>query len=875
MDIVSTDAQPPASQPAVTRRTEYRPPAWQVPDVALTFDLGARETRVAARLSIVRGEGESGPLVLNAEALELVRVAVDGRDLDPADYMFADDLLTVPIDGDSAIVETEVLLRPDRNTQLMGLYASGGILCTQCEAEGFRRITPFPDRPDILSRYTVTLRAQADEYPVLLSNGDPGELRALGDGRHEIVWTDPHPKPCYLFAAVAGRLGVLRDSFTTMSGRLVQLGIWVRPGDEPRCRHAMQALKDAMSWDERVYGREYDLDVFNIVAVDDFNFGAMENKGLNIFNSKYVLADRDVATDRDFDNIAAIVAHEYFHNWTGNRITCRDWFQLSLKEGLTVFRDQSFSADHGSAAVTRINDVHTLRVAQFPEDAGPLAHPIRPDSYQEISNFYTATIYNKGAEVIRMMATLAGPERYRAGTDLYFERHDGQAATCDDWIAAIEDGAGLDLSQFRLWYEQAGTPVVTGRLRRSGEQVTLTLSQHVPPTPDQPVKRPMHIPLRVALLGRESGSRITEERVLELTESMQDFVFEDVRETPVLSLNRGFSAPVEVRTDRTTEDLAFLAAHDDDPFARYEATQELMSLWLASRATGGEPGAPRAIVEAVRRTLSDQSLDAAFQAEAIQLPADTMIVDRIGHDADPEAVVAARKQLMRALLHGIGRDRVTDLFASLGGGPFELTPHAKGRRRLRGVALQLLFADADEAACRAAADLYDNADNMTDRMAALGVLANSEAPQREGALTDFQARFAGDANVIDKWFAVQALAEVGDPLATAVALMRRDDFSISNPNRFRALIGGFVANMAGFHRPDGAGYRLLADQILAVDRLNPQTAARFIAPLGRWRRFETERAALMRGQLARILATKGLSKDVREMAEKSLGEAGR
>ncbi len=524
-DAPAPDAQTPAHQPAVTRREDYRPPAWLVPDVALVFDLGARETRVSARLSVTRGKGASGPLVLNAAGLELVRVAVDGADLSEGDYMFDNDLLTLPVSGDSAVVETEVILHPDRNTQLMGLYASGGILCTQCEAEGFRRITPFPDRPDILSRYSVTLRADRNDYPVLLSNGDPGEMRDIGAGRQEITWTDPHPKPCYLFAAVAGKLAALKDSFTTMSGRVVDLGIWVRPGDEPRCQHAMQALKDAMAWDERVYGREYDLDVFNIVAVDDFNFGAMENKGLNIFNSKYILADQETATDQDFDNIAAIVAHEYFHNWTGNRITCRDWFQLSLKEGLTVFRDQSFSADHGSAAVKRIQDVRTLRVAQFPEDAGPLAHPIRPDSYQEISNFYTATIYNKGAEVIRMMATLAGAEKFRAGTDLYFERHDGEAATCEDWISVIEDGAGLDLAQFRRWYEQAGTPRVRAEVAHdpAAKTATVTLSQRLPDTPGQNDKQPMHIPIRAALFGRESGSRLGDEQLLELTRGAAAF----------------------------------------------------------------------------------------------------------------------------------------------------------------------------------------------------------------------------------------------------------------------------------------------------------------------------------------------------------------
>ncbi|MBV7255350.1 aminopeptidase N [Pacificimonas sp. WHA3] len=871
MDILPADASPPPQASHITHRKDYQPPAWLVPDAALTFDLGAKRTKVSARLNVVRGAGPRGPLILNAEALELLSVSVGGRKLSADDYSYADDRLTLVIEGDEAVVETEVRIAPDRNTQLMGLYASGGILCTQCEAEGFRRITPFPDRPDILSRYTVTLRADRTDYPVLLSNGDPGELRDLGDGRHEIMWTDPHPKPCYLFAAVAGKLAALKDSFTTMSGRIVALGIWVRPGDEPRCQHAMRALKDSMAWDERTYGREYDLDVFNIVAVDDFNFGAMENKGLNIFNSKYVLADRETATDTDFDNIAAIVAHEYFHNWTGNRITCRDWFQLSLKEGLTVFRDQSFSADHGSAAVKRIQDVRTLRIAQFAEDAGPLAHSIRPDSYQEISNFYTSTIYNKGAEVIRMMATLAGAERYRAGTDLYFERHDGEAATCEDWISAIEDGAALDLSQFRRWYTQAGTPTVNATLTHDADArtATLTLSQDLPNVPNAGGRKPMHIPLKTALFGRESGARLGKERLIELKDAAVQIDFGGIEETPILSINRAFSAPVSVKATRAPGELAFLSAHDDDPFARYEAMQELMSDWLVKRARGeGEDAA--AIIDAVTRTLDDQSLDDAFRAEAILTPADTLIVDRIGTDVSPRAVVQARRTLRKTMLSGAGHERLMRIIESGRGGSFDLSPEAKGKRRLRAVALGLLFADPGEEAIAAAAALYDKADNMTDRMAAMTALAGSDTAERVRVLADFHARFRSDANVIDKWFTVQAMAETGDPLATTQHLMAHEDYSASNPNRFRALIGGFAANMPGFHAEGGAGYRFLADQILTVDRINPQTAARFVAPLGRWRRFRQDDAAAMRAELQRMLDAPGLSKDVREMAEKSL-----
>ncbi|MGB7404611.1 MAG: aminopeptidase N [Pacificimonas sp.] len=869
MDILPADAQPAPHAPAVTRREDYRPPSWRVPSTTLVFNLDPERTKVTATLEIERGDGPPGPLVLDAEAMEILRVRVNGTALAPADWMYADHKLTLPIPGERATVETEVRIAPETNTQLMGLYASGGILCTQCEAEGFRRITPYPDRPDILSTYDVTLRADAEAFPVLLSNGDPHPVSDLGDGRHEARWTDPHPKPSYLFALVAGDLSPLRDKFTTMSGREVNLAIWVRVGDEPRCRHAMQALKDAMRWDEKEYGREYDLDVFNIVAVDDFNFGAMENKGLNIFNSKYVLADRETATDLDFDNIAGIVAHEYFHNWTGNRITCRDWFQLSLKEGLTVFRDQSFSADHGSAAVKRIQDVRTLRAAQFPEDSGPLAHPVRPDSYQEISNFYTATVYNKGAEVIRMMATMAGPDAYRRGTDLYFERHDGEAATCEDWVLAMEDGASLDLAQFRLWYAQAGTPVVTADLSQEGEDVVVTLAQHVPSTPGQAEKQPMHIPLKLALIGRQSGGRIGDERLIHLTEQKQQVRFEGVVEPALLSINRHFTAPVEVQATRAPGDLGFLAAHDDDPFARYEAMQALMSDWLVG-ASRGRDGATDEIVAAAANLVADEALDDAFKAEALTLPNDNSLIDRIATDVDPEAVGAARTSLKLALLDGVGRDEWRALYARMTNDGGDLSPAAKGARRLRGVALGLLFTDPEPIDAVTAATLYDQADNMTERMIALSVLADSTVSQRDEALADFHTRYNGNANVIDKWFLAQAMAEAGDPLARVQRLVARDDYADKNPNRFRAVAAGFAANLAGFHRADGGGYRFLSDRILAVDPINPQTAARFIAPLGRWRRLEAGRADLMRGELERLLATDGLSKDVREMAEKSL-----
>ncbi|MFN3389461.1 MAG: aminopeptidase N, partial [Allosphingosinicella sp.] len=599
------DAQnAPAAPPAAIRREDYRPPDWRVPNVSLEFELDPERTLVRARLEVRRDGDHARPLRLDAEALELLELTVDGE---PADYTVEGEQIVVPIAADAAAVETLSALSPRTNTQLMGLYESGGILCTQCEAEGFRRITPFPDRPDVLSRYRVRMLADAKAYPVLLSNGDPAGAGTLPDGRHWAEWDDPFLKPCYLFALVAGDLVANRDSFTTASGRRVDLGIWVREGDLARTGHAMESLKAAMAWDERVYGREYDLAVFNIVAVSDFNFGAMENKGLNIFNSRYILADPETATDADYDAVAGVVAHEYFHNWSGNRITCRDWFQLSLKEGFTVFRDQQFSADLGSPAVKRIEDVRTLRAAQFPEDNGPLAHPVRPDSYIEISNFYTATVYNKGAELIRMLHTLLGPDAFRAGADLYFERHDGQAVTCEDFVRAMEEASGADLGAFRLWYSQAGTPRVNAALRHDpgSGRATLSLSQQVPPTPGQPVKQPMPIPLRLALVGADSGT-VLEERLVLLDEARAEVAFDNLPERPLLSINRGFSAPVVVDAERSGADLALLSARDDDPFARYEAMQQLMlDTLLAAVSAGRADHGP--VVEAVRGTLADDA----------------------------------------------------------------------------------------------------------------------------------------------------------------------------------------------------------------------------------------------------------------------------
>jgi aminopeptidase N len=857
---------PPAPKHNEIRREDYRPPDWLVPEISLEFDLGVERTRVRARLSVERNGDHQRPLRVDGDELAPLRVAVDGGE---ARWRMDGPALVVELDGDRAVVETEVELRPAANSKLMGLYASSGMLCTQCEAEGFRRITFFPDRPDVLSRYRVRMEADKARFPILLTNGNPLESGTGDGGRHWAKWEDPFPKPCYLFALVAGDLEANSDSFTTASGRRVELNIWVREADLPRTAHAMASLKQAMAWDERVYGREYDLDLFNIVAVSDFNMGAMENKGLNVFNSRYILADPETATDADFDAIAAVVAHEYFHNWSGNRVTCRDWFQLSLKEGFTVYRDQSFSADIGSAAVKRIEDVKMLRAAQFPEDQGPLAHPVRPDSYIEISNFYTATVYNKGAELIGMLHTILGPEKFRAGTDLYFDRHDGEAATCDDFVAALEDSSGEDLSRFKIWYSQAGTPKVRARLEHDPESgaALLRLAQSVAPTPGQPVKAPMPIPLKTALIGERSGAEIAPERLILLDQAEQTVRFDSVAETPLLSINRGFSAPVIVEVERGAGELEKLAQSDTDPFARFEAMQELMLRILVAESNG-ERADPAPLVDAMVNCLQSNALDPALKAETILLPSEAIVADRMER-VDPDAIHAARDRL-RALLGAELRQQLLASYQGKASSGDDLSPDAKGRRKLRLVSLGLLAAaDAADGAALAKRQ-YDAADNMTDRQGALGVLVSLDRPERQAALDAFYQRFRDDALVLDKWFGLQAAAQRRQTIDEVESLARHPDFTIANPNRLRSLAGSFGVNQWAFHGADGRGYRFLADLILAAEKVNPQVAARLVPPFGRWRRFDEKRAALMRSELERIVATPGLSKDVYEQASKSL-----
>ena len=866
-DAETVPEAPPSPTHVTVRREDYRPPDWLVPEIRLEFDLDLHRTRVRSTIAVTRNGDHQRPLKLDGDGLVPLRVRVDGAD---ENWRMEGAQLVIDVAGDRSTIETEVEIDPTANTQLMGLYASGGMLCTQCEAEGFRRITFFPDRPDVLSKYRVRMEADAAAFPILLSNGNRVATGEAANGRHWAEWEDPFPKPCYLFALVAGDLKANSDRFTTMSGREVELNIWVRGSDLPKTAHAMASLKQAMAWDERIYGREYDLDLFNIVAVSDFNMGAMENKGLNIFNSAYVLADQETATDADFDNIARVVAHEYFHNWSGNRVTCRDWFQLSLKEGFTVFRDQSFSADIGSAAVKRIEDVRVLRAAQFPEDSGPLAHPVRPDSYIEIGNFYTATVYNKGAELIRMFATVLGPEKFRAGTDLYFERHDGEAATCDDFVKALEDASGVDLSPYKIWYSQAGTPKVRARLEHdaAGQTATLHLEQHVDPTPGQPVKEPMPIPLKTALIGETSGHEVAKQQLIVLDQPRQTIRFEDVAEPPLLSINRDFSAPIIVTSERRPGELERLAQCDPNPFARFEAMQELMMDALVAGAQGETPDS-EPVVRAIAATLNSNSLDAAFKADAIMLPSEALIADRLDM-IDPDAIHRSRDALRGALGSALG-DELLGAHRADGASGADLSQGAKGVRRLRTVALGLLAAGNPIQAATLAKAQFDRADNMSDRQGSLTVLVSLDTPERELALGDFYDRFRTDALVLDKWFALQASAQRTDTMDQVLRLSHHPDFSITNPNRLRALAGTFGVNHWAFHADDGRGYAFLADMILAADKLNPQVAARLVPPFGKWRRFEPNRSELMRQALERIVAAPGLSKDVFEQASKILG----
>jgi len=866
-------------EPLAVHLKDHRAPDYRICEIALDFQLDPAATRVAARMRVER-TGAKAPLVLNGENLKLVSVAVDGRTLAPAEYRLEPVLLTINDVPDRFVLDVVTEIAPAENTLLSGLYTAKGIFCTQCEAEGFRRITYFLDRPDVLAVYTTRIEADETLYPVLLSNGNLKESGELAGGRHYALWNDPFPKPSYLFALVAGDLGVVDDSFATMSGRKVALRIFVEHGNEPRAAYAMDSLKRAMKWDEAAYGREYDLDVFMIVAVSAFNMGAMENKGLNIFNDKVLLASPETATDEDYARIEGVVAHEYFHNWSGDRVTCRDWFQLSLKEGFTVFRDQSFSAAERSAPVKRIEDVRALRLRQFQEDAGPLAHPVQPQSYISIDNFYTATVYEKGAEVIGMLKTLVGDETYRKATDLYFARHDGEAATVEDWVKCFEDVSGRDFRQFRLWYSQAGTPVIAASASydAAAATFTLTMKQSLAPTPGQPVKRPMHVPVRLGLVGR-SGRALPltlegentagpEERVVELTQPEHTFTFVGVDEEPLVSLGRRFSAPAIFKLAQTAANRAHLMERDKDPFNRWEAGQAAARETMLAMMGGGAPDP--LYIEAIGEVLAHAEADMAFSANMLSPPLESELAMAV-EVIDPEAIHKARAGLVRAVA-AAHRERFAALYAKLHAlGPFSPDATSAGRRALRNVSLRYLTAADDESAAAFAAAHYHAATNMTDMIAALAALSRMISPAADEVFEHFRVRFASDPLVLDKWMALQAGSSRPDTVARVRALMSHPAFDIKNPNRVRALIGAFSANQLRFHAADGSGYALVGETVRALDKINAQVAARMAGAFETWRRFDPSRQALIRSELESILKSPGLSSNMFEVASKMLG----
>ncbi|MDO5658086.1 MAG: aminopeptidase N [Paracoccus sp. (in: a-proteobacteria)] len=856
-----SQSAPKAANAVTQLLADYRPYPFRLVETRLDIALDATATVVRSELDFERlAEGD---LILDGGAgLRVRSLTIDGTALPPDAVDREGERLTIKARALPArfTFAAEVEINPKANTTCEGLYLSGGMFCTQCEAEGFRHITFYPDRPDVMAPFRVRLRG---DFPVLLSNGNPLRQEA---GVAE--WHDPWPKPAYLFALVAGDLRAVSDQFTTLSGREVALHVWVRPGDEDRAGFAMESLIKSMRWDEQVYGREYDLDVFNIVAVDDFNMGAMENKGLNIFNSKLVLASPETATDADYERIESVIAHEYFHNWTGNRITCRDWFQLCLKEGLTVYRDQQFTKDLRAPAVKRIEDVKALRARQFPEDAGPLAHPPRPDRYQEINNFYTATVYEKGAEVIGMLRALVGEDGWRAAMALYFDRHDGDAATIEDWLKVFEDATGRDLGQFSHWYFDAGTPHLTMREDWADGRLVLHVTQETAPTPGQPDKPARVIPLAVGLIG-PNGDELRETTTLEMTEAAQSFTFDGLGARPVVSLLRGFSAPVTVSRQIDAGGLAHLLAHDTDPFARWEAGHDLALRTLSDMAQGASDDG--AYVAALGPLLAAAADDPAFTALCLSLPGEETIaiaLSRAGHIPDPDAIAAARQSLAQNIA-AAHEDALSDLFARMERpGPYRPDPEDAAARSLRLAALSLL-SYLDEGA--RAEKLFDTASNMTERMGALGPLVR--LGRADAALEAFEARFAQDRLVMDKFFTIQPmLAPAATAVPVAKRLAARADFDWQNPNRYRALIGGLAANHAGFHTSDGSGYRFVADWLLRMDGVNPQIAARMSSAFESWRRYDAARQTLARGEIERVLAHPGLSRNLGEMMARIAGQ---
>lgn len=879
------------SNPQTIYLKDYQVPDYLIHTANLNFSLDEHRTRVVSRLSLIRNPESLTPnttLVLAGENLQLIRVVLnDDRVLSETEYQLTPESLIIydvpqqrPF---TLLIENEI--NPKANTALEGLYLSNGMFCTQCEAEGFRKITYFLDRPDVMAKFTTTLVANKDRYPVLLSNGNKIACGESENGLHWVTWEDPFKKPCYLFALVAGQLECLEDSHTTASGRQVSLQIFVEKHDIDKCAHAMQSLKNAMTWDEEVYGREYDLDLYMIVAVSHFNMGAMENKGLNIFNTKFVLARPDTATDSDYEHIEGVIGHEYFHNWTGNRITCRDWFQLSLKEGFTVFRDQEFSGDRSSKAVKRIEDVNMLRTRQFAEDAGPLAHPVRPDAYIEINNFYTLTVYEKGAEVVRMLHTLLGDEGFRKGCDCYFERHDGQAVTCDDFVNAMETASGRDLSQFRRWYSQAGTPIIGVKEDYdSAEQTyTLTIKQNCPATPGQELKQPMHIPITVGLISKDGNplpckltSQDTEQNqvILELTQSEQNFTFTGLAEKPVASLLRNFSAPVKLVMERSLEELAFLLSYDSDTFNRWEAGQQLAGQIIARLIADVQKDQPLQLnpilINAFRQILSESWDDLSYFSLLLSLPSEGYLAEQM-QVVDVEAIHKAREFVVTTLAQELQTELETLYLANHRDESGRFDAGAIGRRRIKNTCLSFLNRLASQKIQQWTEQQFNSAKNMTDQISALANIVNFPHPAKRQCLSDFYQKWQSEALVIDKWFAIQSSSSMPDTFNTVMSLTEHPAFDLSTPNRVRAVIGSFSqANPVNFHAINGQGYEFLANQVIALNILNPQVASRMLGPLTSWRRFDATRQNLMKTQLERVMNSPDISRDVYEVASKSL-----
>ncbi len=873
------------AQPKAIFLKDYQAPEYWIDNTNLTFDLHEDYAEVTSVLDVRRNpdkaEIASPELVLVGQDMELLSVYIDGQEC--IEHTLVGDHLSIPVAATEFKLQIINRIQPQENTSLEGLYKSNGMFCTQCEAEGFRKITYYLDRPDVMSCFTTKVIADKQRYPVLLSNGNDIERGDLDGGRHFVTWEDPFKKPSYLFALVGGDLECVEDKFTTMSGRDVTLRFFTEAHNIDQCDYAIASLKKAMKWDEDVYGREYDLDIFMIVAVDHFNMGAMENKGLNIFNSACVLAKPETATDARYQRIEAIVAHEYFHNWSGNRVTCRDWFQLSLKEGFTVFRDSEFSADMNSRGVKRIEDASLLRTAQFAEDSGPMAHPIRPASFIEISNFYTLTIYEKGAEVVRMIHGILGADNFRKGSDLYFERHDGQAATCEDFVKAMEEASGQDLSQFRQWYSQAGTPVitVTDSFDEDNKVYELVVEQSCPATPGQDTKQPFHIPVKIGLLDGEGNDlplneQGDTEQVLHIKQPREVYRFNNIEERPLPSILRGFSAPVRVKYDYTRDDLVFLMQYDSDSFNRWDAGQRLATdviQEMVAASIEGETLTPdQRLIDAFASILDDETLDHALKAEMLSLPSNASLAEQ-AEVIHPLAICASRKAVRHAIAEA-HKTTFSKLYQSLqSDSPYQPEASDIAERTLKNLCLSYLCALEDVGGLEAAGSQYDTATNMTDRAAALGSIINAEKQDESRirqSLDDFLNRYKDDTNVMDQWLGVQAGSPVLGTLANVKKLMEHDVFDASSPNKLRSVVGAFASNMSQFHAGNGEGYDFLADVLIEMDRKNPQIASRLAMPLTRWRKFEPECSARMKAALERVKATPDLSSDVYEVVTKSL-----